>query len=113
MLNLKNRRINILSTAILYVALLFSPAISFAAAPKNFEEFLDIFVRIFDYSISILITAALAGFLWGIAKMVLKADDANAREEGRKAMVFGIFALFALIAVWGIVLAVRRTFFGF
>ncbi|MFC1720807.1 hypothetical protein ACFL0K_00965 [Patescibacteria group bacterium] len=113
MLNLKNRRINILSTAILYVVLLLSPTISFAAAPTNFADFLGIFTRIFDIAIPILITAALAGFFWGIAKMVLKADDANAREEGRKAMVFGIFALFALIAVWGIAIAVRRTFFGF
>ncbi len=98
---------------IFYTTLIFSPFVSFAAAPQNFADFLGIFTNIFDVAIPVLITAALAGFMWGIAKMVLNADDANAREQGRKAMVFGVFALFALVAVWGIALAVRRTFFGF
>ncbi|MFC1614971.1 hypothetical protein ACFL22_00205 [Patescibacteria group bacterium] len=92
---------------------LLTPVLVFAAAPSNFADFLGIFTNIFDVAIPILITAALAGFLWGIAKMVLKADDASAREQGRNAMVFGVFALFALVAVWGIVLAVRKTFFDF
>jgi len=111
MLNFKNKKLKFTVVKILF--LLFSIPGQVFAAPRNFAEFLGIFTNIFDLAIPILMTAALAGFFYGIAKTIFEADDPNQRMQGRKAMLFSIFAFFAVLAIWGITTAVRKTFFGY
>ncbi len=51
---------------------------------------------------------ALLIFLWGLAIFIFKDDK---KEEGRNRMVWGVIALFVMIAVWGLV-GFLRVLFG-
>lgn len=41
-------------------------------------------------------------FFWGVAKYI-KVQSENEKEEGRKAITWGIIGIFVVSAVWGIV----------
>ncbi len=78
---------------------------------STFAEFLWIFTNIFNLLIQVLIVLAFVAFLWGIVKTIFLANDTNQRAQGRKALLFSTFALFALVSIWGIIYVVQRTFF--
>lgn len=42
-------------------------------------------------------------FLWGLARFILNSGDEKVVAEGKKMMVWGVVALFVLLAVWGLV----------
>ena len=87
------------------------PTVVFAA-PENFRDFVKKILDIINNSIVPLILAlALLVFLWGVFKYFI-ADSSKAKEEGRNLLVWGLLSFFVMLTVWGIVLAVKRTFFG-
>jgi hypothetical protein len=63
-----------------------------------------------DMIVALLIALALMLFLWGVAKFMTKADDQKAREEGRQFMIWGIIALFVMVAAWQLAGVISRTF---
>jgi len=86
------------------------PFLAFAQSPAEL-----ILIRIgiiFRLLIPLLITLALVFFLWGIAKFVFASGqgDEQGRETGKRLMVWGLIALFVMISVWGLVLALQTTF---
>lgn len=62
--------------------------------------------------IPLLFGVALVVFLAGILKFVSAGDNEEKRTAGRDTMLFGIIALFVMIAVWGIVRIVYNSFFS-
>ncbi|MFA5841854.1 MAG: hypothetical protein WC835_02755 [Candidatus Paceibacterota bacterium] len=58
----------------------------------------------------LLIALALLLFLWGVAKFLYKADDQKARDEGRQFMIWGIIALFVMVAAMQLAGVISRTF---
>lgn len=46
---------------------------------------------------------ALLGFFWGLAQYIFKAGDKEAKEEGKRIMIWGTVALFLISAIGGIV----------
>lgn len=56
-----------------------------------------------DRIIPIVATLAILFFLWGLAMFILKADDERARDEGKNIMIWGMVALFVIVALWGII----------
>ena len=75
----------------------------------------DIFAGIYGIVTSILIplafTLALLFFFWGVAKYIL-AVGGDAKEEGKKIMVWGVIALFVMSSVWGLVYFIRGELIG-
>lgn len=61
--------------------------------------------------IQLMFAAALVYFLWGVVKYIKDADSESAREEGRRHILWGLVGLFIMVAVYGIILVVRRTVF--
>jgi len=59
---------------------------------------------------TLLVGLALVYFLYGLAQFVLNAADESKREEGKKTMIWGIIALFVMVALWGLAIAVSDTF---
>lgn len=45
---------------------------------------------------------ALLYFFWGLAKFIFHAGDIDKHEEGKNIMIWGIIALFVMVAVWGL-----------
>jgi len=53
--------------------------------------------------IVLLFAIALVVFLWGVFQFIRKADDEEAREEGRKSMMWGVIGMFIMFGVFGII----------
>lgn len=60
--------------------------------------------------VPIAIAAALLFFIWGLAVFIKNSGSDEGREEGKQKMIWGIVALFIIVAVWGIVWFVANTF---
>ncbi|MEK7179348.1 MAG: hypothetical protein AAB727_03805, partial [Patescibacteria group bacterium] len=73
-------------------------------------QLIDRFIQILNALIPLIIGVALVGFLYGVAKFILAADDSSKREEGRQLMIWGVIGLFVMVSVWGIVNVVAQTF---
>ena len=53
---------------------------------------------------------ALLFFLWGLAKYIFAAGNEEAKESGKRIMIWGIIALFIMASVWGIVAFLQDLF---
>ncbi len=60
-------------------------------------------VDILKQVIPIMIAGAFIVFFWGVAKFVRDSGNAKEIENGRNYMIYGVFALFALLAFRGII----------
>jgi len=57
-----------------------------------------------------ILVLALIFFMWGVAMFILGAGDPEKREQGKHIMIWGIVALFVIVAVWGIVFWLANLF---
>ena len=64
---------------------------------------------ILNIVVPILITLAVIYFVWGVITYVI-ADDEEAKSKGRDRIIFGLIGLAVIIAVWGLVFLLTRTF---
>lgn len=88
----------------------FFPLIAFAA-PKNVSEILNLLTDIISRSlIPLLIAIALIVFIWGVINYITSAGDQEKRAESIQYMTWGIIGLFVIVAVWGLVGVLARTF---
>ncbi len=58
----------------------------------------------------LLMSLALAYFIWGGAQFILNADEKEKRGKGKQAMAYGLIGLFIMTAVLGILGVLTRTF---
>lgn len=61
--------------------------------------------------IGLLFIVATVAFLWGVIQYVIAAGDEKKLAEGKKYIIYGLVGLFVMVAMWGIVYAVRNTLF--
>ncbi len=59
--------------------------------------------KLLNDGIILLMGIAVIVFFWGLFKFMLKGGDKGANEEGRNQMLWGIIALFVMVATWGLV----------
>lgn len=70
------------------------------------KTFFSLSEKLFDLinmTISIIIALAVIGFMWGIVKILFSSDSQVAKKEGRSYMLYGIFTLFVMTGIWGLV----------
>jgi len=53
--------------------------------------------------IGVMVSLAVAVFIWGLVVFIFKAGDEKSHTEGKNKMIWGIIALFVMVSVWGIV----------
>jgi predicted permease len=58
--------------------------------------------QIVTYIVTILSAACVVIFIWGVVKYLFKGDSDEARQKGRRLMIWGIIALFVIFGIWGI-----------
>lgn len=74
--------------------------------------FIGSLIDILNAIIPLIFGVAIVLFLWGIAKAYfLSGDDSDSRKEGRNLIIWGVIALFIMIAFWGFVNLLNREFF--
>ncbi|MCX6787464.1 MAG: hypothetical protein NTY93_03020 [Candidatus Kaiserbacteria bacterium] len=66
--------------------------------------------QIINPLILLLATGAFVVFLWGVFEFIVKAGDATKREEGRKAILWGLIGLVIIFGAYGIINVVLGTF---
>ena len=60
--------------------------------------------------IGLLIAMAVVWFIWGLVQFIWGAQSEEGRETGKRNMIWGIFGLFVMIAVFGILSLLLNTF---
>jgi prolipoprotein diacylglyceryltransferase len=53
--------------------------------------------------IPIAFAAAVIFFFWGLAKFILHSSSDDAKDEGKRLMIWGVVAIFIMASIWGIV----------
>jgi hypothetical protein len=84
-----------------------APLVMFAQA--NAFSILGTIADIINFLIPILITAAVAYFIWGVITYVI-AKDADDKEKARDVVVRGIIGFFVILSIWGLVAILQSTF---
>lgn len=60
-------------------------------------------VNVFNPIIGLMVTIAIAYFIYGIIEFVMGADNEDKREQGKQHMIWGIVGLFIMISVFGLI----------
>ena len=82
------------------------PRLAFAQSAPDYSYWTTLIKEagaLFDMLTALFTALALLFFFWGLALFILKAGSEEGRAKGRVRMVWGIVALFVIVAVWGLV----------
>ena len=64
-------------------------------------------LSIISYYVSLLVPLLLAVaivlFFWGLVKFIANASDEAAKESGKTLMIWGMIAIFVMVAFWSII----------
>lgn len=96
------------------IALFFtvSPLVTFAFE-RNVRGISDYIVDLISTAlIPFLIALALTWFIWGVVSFIRAAENSEERKKGKKKIMWGIIALFFMIAFIGISSVFTNTFFN-
>lgn len=85
-------------TAVLLVA----PMLSYAQSFGAINTMATGFGQIVNTLIPIMMALAVLAFFWGLVKYIANASDEAAKESGKNLMIWGMIALFVMVALWGI-----------
>jgi hypothetical protein len=77
----------------------------------DFKSLVNWFNSIISTLIPFLMGIALIGFIWGIIKYVLHADNEKARKEGKDLMLYGVIAFAVVMSIWTIALFIKDVLF--
>lgn len=97
---------------LLFLALLATPSLAFAAAPRTFVELASYLVYIMNNMVAILIVLGLVVYFWGITSNIHKMGSEDGAEARKNYFFWGIVALFVMVSVWGILRLLQNTLFG-
>jgi len=65
--------------------------------------------NVLDTLIPVLIVLGIVYFVWGVVQYVIASDE-EAKKKGRNRMIYGIIGLVVIVAMWGLVGIVTKTF---
>ena len=75
------------------------------------QKFLGtVLVQVINPMILLLSAGAFVVFLWGVFEFVLHAGEATKREEGKKAILWGLVGLVIIFGAYGIINMALNTF---
>ena len=95
--------IHAITRSILVLFLLPSSAFAQIEIPARAMTLMGrIYTVVLNPLISLLFGLAFAYFVWGVVKYVWSAEQEASREEGRRAIVWGLIGMFIMFSVFGI-----------
>ena len=77
------------------------PHVLFAQA--TLFTILSMLVVVFTSLIRVGLAIALVVFMWGLVMFIAQSGNEQAREVGKKRMLWGIVALFMIVSLWGVI----------
>ena len=90
---------------------IFFPNVAEAAAiPGPVLAFIaKVSTNILNPIIALMFGLAMVYFVFGVVKYIWNPDNEQAREEGRRSMIWGIVGMFIMVSVFGIMRAIIST----
>ena len=82
-------------------ALLLSPMFAFGAG--GITGTITTVQGVINSLVPLLMALAVVAFFWGLVKYIANADDEAAKESGKTLMIWGMVAIFVMVAFWGII----------
>ena len=92
-----------LKKALPYATIIALPMLAFAQTSAPVTSIIDQISQILSSIIPILLLIATIVFLWGVIQFITAGADEEKRASARSLMIYGLIALFVMVAVWGIV----------
>ena len=86
----------------------FAPVFAFAAS-STVGSVLATLIGYLNYIVPALITIAVVYFIWGVISFMTSSDE-EAKKMGRTKIINGLISLFIIVAFWGIIGLVKRSF---
>jgi hypothetical protein len=68
-----------------------------------FDTFIGWIGTVLAHLVPVLMGLALVLFIWGIVQFIFASGDEKEIATGKQRMIWGIIALFVIVAVWGLV----------
>jgi len=78
------------------------PTVAFAQALTQVNTIVTSFGTIVNALLPVLLGLAVVVFFWGLIKYIANASDEAAKESGKSLMIWGMIALFVMVALWSI-----------
>lgn len=88
---------------VIIAALVLAPGLVFAQALTGIDTLVRSIGRIVGLALPIVVGIALLAFFWGLVKYIFAQGNEESKADGKKIMLWGLIALFVMIAVWGLV----------
>ena len=88
---------------VIITALAFAPALVFAQDLSNLETLVTSIGRLVGLALPIVVGIALLAFFWGLVKFIFAQGNEETKADAKKIMLWGLIALFVMVAVWGLV----------
>src|SRR3989338_1663251 len=91
---------------VILAALAFATAFAFAAIAGDFgniKSLVEGIGEIIKVALPIVVGLALLAFFWGLVKFIFAQGSEEAKADAKKIMLWGLIALFVMVAVWGLV----------
>lgn len=98
---------------LLYTALAFAPSLALAqGAPtlSNLQVLLGSIRSLVSGALPLVVGLALLAFFYGLMKFIFNSSNEVEKEKGKDIMIYGVIALFVMVAVWGLVQFVANAF---
>lgn len=83
-------------------ALFAVPTVSFAQGFAGVQTLVDGFGGLVTALIPIVMGLAVLVFFWGLVKYISSTSDESSKLDGKNLMIWGMIALFVMVALWGI-----------
>lgn len=84
-------------------SLALAPTLAFAQQLSSLETLVSSIGRLVSLALPIVVGVALLAFFWGLVKFIFAQGNEESKADAKKIMLWGLVALFVMVAVWGIV----------
>ena len=88
---------------VILAILAFAPVLASAQQLSNIETFVSSIGRVVGLALPIVVAIALLAFFWGLVKFIFAQGNEESKADAKKIMLWGLIALFVMVAVWGLV----------
>ena len=88
---------------VIIATLALAPALAFAQQLGNIETLIRSIGRVVALALPIVVAIALLAFFWGLLKFIFAQGNEESKADAKRIMLWGIIALFVMVAVWGLV----------
>lgn len=102
----------IMIRALSLAALLATPMVASAAAPRTFSELAGLLVTYMNAGVGVLILLGIVIYFYGVSTNVLSFGSKESKGNIKNYFFWGIIVIFVMVSIWGILEMLQSTLFS-